>query len=160
MSTLFGLTNYAEIVSQLGIDTSEYKEGEFNSSGIVDELQLDLTQWFSKYQALSDDTSTDADIVAQKLALKIYSKVFCAEQIAITSPMRFVQQEGDGDNTTKRFQNANSLKNFRDDLYAKRSDMKAAALSYTTAHSPAAVAVTVSTNFMASASPATDKITG
>lgn len=160
MATLFGLTNYKEIISQLGVDESEFNEKEFNSSGIADELLLDLLQWFPNYQQLSDSTDQDPDIVAQKLALKIYCKVFCAETIAITSPMRFVQQEGDGDNATKRFQNKNSLLDFRNSLSIKKAEMKAAVLSYTTTFSPTVQNVEVTNKFMAVASPSRDKITG
>ena len=160
MATLFGLTKYTEVLIQLGVDTSEFSEQEFNNSGIQDELQLDLLQWFPQYQSLSSDTAPDADIVAQKLALKIYCKVFCAEQIAITAPMKFIQQDGDGDNASKRFQSASSLSDFKQDLANKRADMKSAVLGYATIFSPTEKAVSITTNFMASASPAVDKITG
>lgn len=160
MATLFGLTSYTEVIIQLGIDKEELLETEFNSSGIQGELQLDLLQWFPLYQTLSDSTDTASNVVAQKLALKIYCKVFCAETMAIISPMRFVQQSGDGDNASKRFQNSNSLNEFRDSLAEKKAEMKAIVLSYTTAFSPEETSVVVTTQFMSSAAPAVDKITG
>ena len=160
MSTLFGLTNYTEIISQLGIEKSEFKEDEFNSSGIQEELQLDLLQWFPSYENLASDNSADTSITVQRLALRVYCKVFCAEQIALTSAMRFVQQEGDGDNATKRFQSASSLADFKEGLTRKRAEMKATVLATSTIYTPEDEEVTVSINVMSIASPATDKILG
>lgn len=160
MATLFGLTNYTEIVIQLGIDKSELKEAEFDSSGVKDELQLDLLRWFPSYQALSDIDSSEPSVLSQKLALKVYCKVFCAEQISITSPMRFVQQSGDGDNATKRFQSSTSLNTFKTDLSNKKAEMKNIVLSYTTAYSPVVPTGKVNAPTMARATPSSDKITG
>lgn len=160
MATFFGFTEYEEVIGQLGVDSVEFTEATFNSMGLVNELQLDLLNWFPAYAALSSDTSTDVAVESQKLAMRIYCKVFCAYEVLITAPLKFVQQIGDGDNATRRFQHKDSLNDFKDELLDKRNSMKLRVLSYQTAHSPTTVVQTVVFPGMAIASPSVDKITG
>lgn len=160
MTMLFGLTDYDEVMAQLGVDDVEFSEEQFRKVGIEQELKLDLLQWFPNYEALNSDNSTDSNVVAQQLALRIYAKVFSAHMIAITAPLRFFQQINDGQNTSKRFQNESSLRDFIQELEDKKFNLRNTVLSYSTSHSPQEKKLANNFVGMKAAPPATDIITG
>lgn len=160
MSMLFGLTDYTEVLGQLGVTTSEFKEDDFISIGVEAELELDLLQWFPDFQSLSDVATPAGDVKKQQLALRIYAKVFCAHMVAVTAPLRFVNQSGDGDNAVKRFQNSSSLNDFIMELEEKKLSLKNLVLSLSTAYSPVEEAVKITAPTMVISSPSVDVITG
>lgn len=156
-STFFGLTSCDEIRAQLGAGSSELNNEDIANLSVEDELQLDLLTWFPEYSALLADT--DAAVKSQKLAIKIYAKVFCASRVVITAPLRFLQKDGNGDNANSRFQNDNSLNNFIQALSDKVVVSKTKVLSFTTAHSPAASTVTQKYLGMSISTPSVNVIT-
>lgn len=136
MAEVLGLVKYSTVRSQLGASNIDLPDNYIDDLNISNDLQLDLLTWFPSYQSLISDTSADVDVVKQQLALKVYAKMFCAYRITTVAPMKFLQKLVDGEDQAVRFQNANTMNSFRENLKELTYNYKNSVLAITTPYSP------------------------
>lgn len=126
-----------KVKDQLGVGDADISDTRLINTGIYDDLQLELYDWFPNYEGLILDVTPDPAIVAQKLAVQVYSKHFLCSRLAQSGDMSFYQSTGDGQNEDSRFSTDFSLLAQRFAVMA--DEAKAKALGITTQYTPESV---------------------
>lgn len=132
---ILSLTSTEAVRAILGIDTHDYSETKFTELDLDSDLEVHLATWFPDWSGLLADNTADADVERQKLALKIYSKYYCARVLFTSAPMAFLKERSDGEVEANRFDDS-ALENLRLELDTQLSKRMEDVLDIATEFTP------------------------
>lgn len=92
-----------QVSAQLGVNSTDISPETMKTSGVYDDLYLDLVTWFPKVMDLINDSSGDVEIAKQQMAIKAYGKFFVCYRLLMSGPLAFFQKFSDGNNDDRRF---------------------------------------------------------
>ncbi|MBU0860279.1 MAG: hypothetical protein KKC02_09110 [Gammaproteobacteria bacterium] len=103
--SLFSLTTFDQIRGVLTVSQADLPDEVLDSYGLEDDLAVDLDDWAGDWKAMSAagaaDTASEEDTKRYRL-LKLFSKYFCAAQVAATAPVFVLTKTSDGSNEGQR----------------------------------------------------------